>query len=101
MEVYTPAFNKIRELLQEKILNFIGENIVVNTQQINEFILKLKQENKNQIQGYKLVFFSHSYPYSHQIEDLLIDLTRRCVIEQTRKGYTLTSYGLSLIGNDI
>ena len=42
MEVYTPAFIKIRELLQVELLKYIGENIVVNSNDINTLKIKFK-----------------------------------------------------------
>jgi len=100
MEVYTPAFRKIRELLQEKILNYIGENIVVSSNDINEFVLSMKEKEEENQEDFELIDFTFSYPYSSQIQDLLVDLVRRCVIKQTRDGYELTSYGERMIGND-
>jgi len=101
MEVYTPAFIKIRELLQVELLKYIGENIVVNSNDINEFIMVLKDRSKHENKNFDLIDFTYSYPFSSQVQNLLVDLVRRCIVRQTRDGYQLTSHGLSLIGNDI
>jgi len=100
MEIYTPAFNRITDLLKTPILEFIGENIVVDSEDVNKFVLTLKEEHREE-KDYNLIEFTYSYPYSQQVQDLLVDLIRRCIIDQTDEGYTLSSYGLSLIGNDL
>jgi hypothetical protein len=101
MEVYTPFFNKLRGLLEREILQYIGENFVVSSNDINNFVMKLKEANQDKEKSYELIDFTFSYPYSSQIQNLLVDLVRRCVIKQTREGYELTSYGYRLIGIDI
>ncbi len=101
MEVYTPAFKKIKDLIKKEILKFIGENIVVSSNEINEFVKNLKDERENQINDFKLIDFTYSYPYSTQIQDLIVDLVRRCIIKQTMEGYELTSYGSKLIGPNL
>lgn len=101
MEVYTPSFSKIRDLLEKDILDYIGENFVVSSNDINKYVMDLKEEKKDKEKNYKLIEFTFSYPYSSQVQDLLVDLVRRCVIKQTKEGYELTSYGYRLIGTDI
>ncbi|MFW9829436.1 MAG: hypothetical protein ACFFEY_17815 [Candidatus Thorarchaeota archaeon] len=97
MEVYTPAFNKIRELIQEELLKFIGEKIAVDSRKINEYILKLKKEKVQENKDFELIDFTYSSPYSPQVEDLLVDLIRSCIVKETRNGYQLTSYGYKMI----
>ncbi len=101
MEVYTPAFNKIKELIQKSLIEFIAESIVVNSIDINRFILELKKQNIKKNKDYNLIEFAFSYPHSYQVQDLLVDLIRRCIIKQTREGYELTSYGYRLISNNL
>jgi len=98
MEIYTPGFNKIKKLLFNKIIEYIGSNIIVKSNEINEYIENLKKRNEKDFQ---LIDFTFSYPYSDQVQEVLVDMIRRCIVKQTDEGYCLTSYGLSLIGNDI
>ena len=93
MEVYTPSFNKIRALLEKKILRFIGFNIEVSSNDINEFVKDLKEENEFVDENFNLIEFTFSFPYSSQVQDLIVDLVRRCVIKQTEDGYILSSLG--------
>ena len=97
MELYTPAFNKVRELIQDDLLKFIGKNIVADSRKINDYFRELKEKRISENQDYELIDFSYSSPYSPQIEDLLVDLIRGCIVKETRNGYKLTSYGLTLI----
>jgi len=97
MEVYTPAFNRVRKLIQEDLLKFIGKNIVTDFRKINDYFRELKKNKLSENQDYELIDFSYSSPYSPQIEDLLVDLIRGCVVKETRNGYKLTSFGLTLI----
>ena len=97
MEVYTPAFNKIRELLERDILKFIGFNMEVSSNDINEFVMELKKNKENDLKEFGLIDFTFSFPYSSQVHDLIVDLIRRCVINQTKEGYELTSYGKKLL----
>ncbi|MBD3337473.1 MAG: hypothetical protein GF353_00095 [Candidatus Lokiarchaeota archaeon] len=87
MEVYTQAFNKMKGLIQKEILEYIGENIVVNSNEINDFVLELKQKRKDEDSNFNLIDFTSSYPYSTQIQDLLVYLVRRCIIKQKNEGY--------------
>ena len=97
LEVYTPAFNKIRELIQEDLLKFIGKKIVADSRKINEYILNLKMEKVQENEEFELIDFTYSSPYSPQVEDLLVDLIRSCVVKESRNGYQLTSYGYEMI----
>ena len=97
MDVYTPAFKKVRELIQEDLLKFIGEKIIVDSRKINEYILNLKMEKLQENQEFELIDFTYSSPYSPQVEDLLVDLIRSCVVKESRDGYQLSSYGYKMI----
>lgn len=97
MELYTPAFNRVRELIQEDLLKFIGKNIVADSRKINDYFRELKKKKVTENQDYELIDFSYSSPYSPQIEDLIVDLIRGCIVKETRNGYKLTSFGLTLI----
>ncbi len=97
MEIYTPSFNIIKGLIKDDILNFVGKNLVANSKAINKFIHSLKNEKISEDSNFELIEFTHSSPYSEQVDDLLFDLIRRQMIEETNKGYKLTSYGLKLI----
>ena len=97
MELYTPAFNRVRELIQEDLLKFIGKNIVADSRKINDYFRELKKKKVTENQDYELIDISYSSPYSPQIEDLIVDLIRGCIVKETRNGYKLTSFGLTLI----
>ena len=97
MEIYTPAFNKVRELIQEDLLKFIGKKIVVDSRKINEYIMNIKKEKIEENEDFELIDFTYSSPYSPQVEDLLVDLIRSCVVKESRNGYQLTSYGYKMI----
>ncbi len=97
MEIYTPSFNMIKGLIKDEILNFIGKNLAVDSRAINEFIHSLKSEKISKDINFELIEFTHSSSYSEQVDDLLFDLIRRQMIEETNKGYKLTSYGLKII----
>jgi len=97
MEFYTPAFSKIRELIQEELLKFIGKNFVADSRKINNYILELKKLKINENPDFELIDFTYSSPYSPQVEDVLVDLIRSCLVEETKNGYQLTSYGLKMI----
>ena len=93
MEVYTPSFNKVRNLLENKILRYIGFNIEVNSNDINKYVMHLKEDDTNINRDFDLIDFTFSFPYSSQVQDLIVDLVRRCVIKQTEDGYVLSSLG--------
>jgi len=97
MEVYTPSFNKVRDLLENKILRYIGFNIEVSSNDINEYVMDLKENNRNSDRDFDLIDFTFSFPYSSQVQDLIVDLVRRCVIKQTEDGYALSSLGRKYI----
>ena len=97
MEIYTPSFNIIKGLIKNEILNFIGKNLVADSRAINEYIHSLKSEKLSVESNFELIEFTYSSPYSEQVDDLLFDLIRRQMIEETNNGYRLTSYGLKLI----
>lgn len=99
MEVYTPSFNKIREILENKILCYIGFNIEVSSNDINEYVMKLKENDANIEKDFNLIDFTFSFPYSSQVQDLIVDLVRRCVIDQTDEGYRLSSLGKKIVRN--
>ena len=49
------------------------------------------------MKDFKLIYFIFSFPYSSQVQDLIVDLVRRCVIDQTDEGYRLSSLGKKLV----
>ena len=97
MEIYTPAFNRIRELIQDDLLKFIGKNIVADSRKINDYFHELKKEKISENPDFELIDFSYSSPYSPQIGALLVDLIRGYIVREARNGYKLTSFGLKLI----
>ena len=99
MEVYTPSFNKIREILENKILYYIGFNIEVSSNDINEYVMELKKNDENIEKDFNLIDFTFSFPYSSQVQNLIVDLVRRCVIDQTDEGYRLSSLGKKIVRN--
>jgi len=99
MEVYTPSFNRIREILEKKILYYIGFNIEVSSNDINKFVMKLKDGHDDDAGDFNLIDFTFSFPYSSQVQDLIVDLVRRCVIDQTDEGYRLSSLGKKIVRN--
>ena len=99
MEVYTPSFNKIREILENRILSYIGFNIEVSSNDINEFVMELKRNRDDNTRDFNLIDFTFSFPYSSQVQDLIVDLVRRCVIDQTDEGYRLSSLGKKIVRN--
>ncbi len=44
MEVYTPTFNKTKELIQNEILMFIEANFIFTSKQINKYLMDLKEK---------------------------------------------------------
>ncbi|KKM07804.1 hypothetical protein LCGC14_1730240 [marine sediment metagenome] len=99
MEVYTPGFNKIKELIMNEILKFIGQRLEASSRRINEFVLELKNEKIKEDRAFELIDFTYSSPYSSQVDDLLFDMVRRCIVKETRNGYKLTSHGLELVSS--
>ena len=97
MEVYTASFNKIRALLESSLLKYIGFNIEVNSNEINKYVMELKKNNEDNEKNFNLIDFKFSFPYSSQVQDLIVDLVRRCVIDQTDEGYRLSSLGKKLV----
>ncbi len=97
MEIYTPAFNKVRELIQEDLLKYIAMNITADIRKINKYFYELKEEKIGSNRDYELIDFTYSSPYSPQIEDLIVDLIRCCLIDEGPNGYRLTSLGLKMI----
>ena len=93
MEVYTPSFNKIKNLLEKRLLSYIGFNIEVSSNDINEYVMELKKEENDNMEDFNLIDFTFSFPYSSQVQELIVDLVRRCIIEQTDEGYRLSSLG--------
>ena len=99
MGVYTPSFNKIRALLESSLLRYIGFNIEVSSNDINEFVMELKKNRDDNARDFNLIDFTFSFPYSSQVQDLIVDLVRRCVIDQTDEGYRLSSLGKKIVRN--
>ena len=99
MGVYTPSFNKIRALLESSLLKYIGFNIEVNSNEINKYVMELKKNHEDNMKDFNLIDFKFSFPYSSQVQDLIVDLVRRCVIDQTDEGYSLSSLGKKIVRN--
>jgi hypothetical protein len=97
MNVYTPAFNKIKELIMYDILEYIGKRLEVSSKNVMEFVLELKKNKVKENQDFELIDFTYGSIYSSQVDDLLFDMVRRCIVKETRNGYKLTSHGLDII----
>lgn len=96
MEIFTPAFNEIRKLLYDIIIEFIGNHHYVSSNEINKHIEQLKEKDKKE---FSLIGFTYSFPYSDQVQEVLVDLIRHCIIDQSNKGYILTSFGKKKYNN--
>ena len=72
-------------------------NITELTYSINEYVMELKKNQEKNIKDFNLIDFKFSFPYSSQVQDLIVDLVRRCVIDQTDEGYRLSSLGKKLV----
>ncbi|MBD3208252.1 MAG: hypothetical protein GF370_02250 [Candidatus Nealsonbacteria bacterium] len=95
--VYTPAFNRIRALLYPIIVNLLGEYIAMDTMEIGKEIKKIKE--KEEKKDFELVDFKWLSDYSYQINSVLVDMVRHCIVDEVRGGYELTSYGWKLAEN--
>ena len=80
-------------------MSYIGFNIEVSSNDINEYVMELKKVDTDNVESFNLIDFTFSFPYSSQVQDLIVDLVRRCVIEQTDEGYRLSSLGKKKVRN--
>ncbi|MHA1380980.1 MAG: hypothetical protein ACTSRG_21645 [Candidatus Helarchaeota archaeon] len=90
MMIYTPTFLTIKKVLTEPIIKYIKEYHVASALSVHQYIQELKDANPEM---FKLIEFSFSYPYSDQVADVLTDLIRDFIIDETDEGYILTSFG--------
>lgn len=97
--VYTPAFNRIRALLYPIIIKLLGEYIAMDTMEIGKEIKKIKEEEKDKNKDFELVDFKWLSDYSYQINGVLVDMVRHCIVDEVRDGYELTAYGWKLAEN--
>jgi predicted transcriptional regulator len=61
--------------------------------------MRLKKNDVSIERNFDLIDFTFSFPYSSQVQDLIVDLVRRCVIDQTDEGYRLSSLGKKIVRN--
>ena len=94
MAIYTPVFDEIRKLLYSIIGEHVSKNRYVRTNEINKYIRKLKNEDQKK---FKLIDFTYSVPYSDEVQEVLVDMVRHCLIEKSDRGYELTTLGKGFI----
>ncbi|UZE93013.1 MAG: hypothetical protein IB617_02535 [Candidatus Nealsonbacteria bacterium] len=99
MEIYTPGFNKIRRLLYPIILDFLGKYGEASGTEIMGFIKKMKGKEEKKFKLIDFVYRSLA-DYSDQIQEVLVDMIRLCLVDQTRFGYKLSLLGKDSIGKD-
>ena len=97
MAIYTPVFKEIRKLLFREIGEYINRNRFAKTNLLNEHIRNLKSDMGEK---YDLIEFTYSVPYSDEIQEVLVDMIRHCLITKTDRGYELTTLGKSFIGKE-
>lgn len=97
MAIYTPVFKEIRKVLYRIVGEYIDENLYATTNEINEYIRKLKSEDQRK---YKFIDFVYSVPYSDEVQEVLVDMVRHYLIKETDRGYELTLLGESFVGKE-
>lgn len=99
--IYTPAFNKLRDLLEEELLLFINEPWYHyrEYQELHDFVFEKVKEQIETVPDWDLLIFKYHLgrPYSEQVDKLLSDMQRRMKVKLSSEGYyKLTSYGQRL-----
>ena len=86
MTIYTPVFNEIRKLLTPIILKVIERNRELDSLYIHREIKKMKEKDKER---FELVDFGYQSDYSDEVQEVIVDMIRHCLIEETGRGYSL------------
>jgi len=89
--IYNSTFLKVKKILAKYIINHIKKHHVASDLSIHGHVKELKESDP---ETFKLIEFSCGvYPHSDQVADVLTDLIRDFIIDETDEGYVLTSFG--------
>lgn len=99
MTIYNPVFNEIRKLLTPIILKFIERNRELDSLYLHRKIKEMKGKDKEK--RFELIAFGYQSDYSDQVQEVLVDMIRHCLIEERERGYKLTLLGKSFAKKDL
>ena len=97
MSIYTPVFIETRKLLYSIIGELISKNLYTTPNQIHGYIKGLKEGDQKK---FELIDFTYNTLYSDEVQEVIVDMIRHCLIEITNRGYELTLLGKSFIGKE-
>lgn len=98
MTIYTPVFKEIRNLLTGIILKLIERNRELDSLYIHRKIKKMKEEDKER---FELINFGYQSDYSDEVQEVLVDMIRHCLVTETGRGYKLTLLGKDYAEKDM
>lgn len=98
MTIYTPVFNEIRKLLTPIILKFIERNKNLDSLYLHRMIKEMKEKDKER---FELIAFGYQPDYSNEVQEVLVDMIRHCLIEERERGYQLTLLGKSFAKKEL
>ena len=98
MTIYTPVFNEIRKLLTPIILKVIERNRELDSLYIHREIKKMKEKDKER---FGLADFGYQSDYSDEVQEVIVDMIRHCLIEEKGRGYKLTLLGKDYAKKDL
>ena len=98
MTIYTPVFNEIRKLLTPIILKFIERNRELDSLYLHRMIKEMKEKDKKRFES---INFGYQPDYSDEVQEVLVDMIERCLIEERGEGYKLTLRGKSFAKKEL
>lgn len=98
MTIYTPVFKEIRNLLTGIILKLIERNRELDSPYIHRKIKEMKEKDKER---FELIDFGDQSDYSDEVQEVLVDMIRHRLIEETGRGYKLTLFGKDYAKKDL
>ena len=98
MTIYSPVFNEVRKLLTPIILKLIERNRELDSLYIHRKIKEMKEKDEER---FELIDFGYQSDYSDEVQEVLVDMIRHCLVEETGRGYKLTLLGKDYAKKDL